>query len=131
MHVLRAIVVLVLLTAFVVGVFVFWPDSHFRFRHRGEAYHAKFANACDSLLQQHPLGTNRFVEVSSTGATLPPIIQDLRPSRIKVSSNHIWILSKGGEFGIAWEPQDEVHTNAWHLRTSIESHVRTVFVVNR
>jgi len=124
-------VVLVLLTAFVVGLFALWPDSHFRFRHRSEAYHVEFANACDSLLEQHPLQTNRFIEVSATDPALPKTIRDLQPSKIKVSSNRVWVLSKGGEFGIAWEPRNEGKTNVWHLITFIESHVRTVFVTKR
>ncbi len=131
MRVLQAFAVSVLLTGLVVGVFVFWSDSHSRFRHQSEAYYAQFAKACDSLLEQHPLGTNRFIELAVTGAALPQIIQDLQPSKIKVSSNRVWVLSKGGQFGIAWEPKDESQTNVWQLITSIESHVRSVYVVER
>ena len=131
MRVPQTIMVLVLLTGLVVCLFVFWPDSHFRFRHRSEAYYAEFAKACDSLLEHHPLGTNRFIELSVTGAALPQIIQDLQPSKIKVSSNRVWILSQGNLVGIAWEPKDEAQTNVWQLITSIESHVRSVYVVKR
>lgn len=131
MSVLRTITVLAVLAVLGIGLFLFWPDSYSRFRHRSKAYYAEFAPGCDSLLAQHPLGTNRFIEVPATDATLPQIIQDLRPSKIVVSANRVWILSTGGQFGIAWEPEDEGQTNVWVLRTIIESDVRTVYAVKR
>jgi hypothetical protein len=127
----RAIMGLALLAVSVIGLFLFWPDSHFRFRHQSERYYAEFTAACDTLLAQHPLGTNHFFELSMTDAQLPKIIQDLQPSKIKVSSNQVWILSKGGEFGISWEPQSETQTNVWRLLTSIESHTRIVYSAKR
>lgn len=127
----QAIAVLALVTGLIIGLFAYWPDSHFRFRHQSKAYYSQFAKSCDSLLEQHPLGTNRFIELSITGAALPQIIMDLRPSKIKVSLNRVWILSKGNQFGIAWEPKDETQTNVWQLVTSIEGHVRSVYVVER
>jgi hypothetical protein len=130
MRSLLATTVLVLLMGLAVGLFVFWPDSYSRFRHQSKAYYAEYAQGCDSLLAQHPLGTNRFIEVPATDATLPQIIRDLRPSKIVVSTNRVW-LSAGGQFGIAWEPEVEGQTNVWVLRTIIESHVRSVYVVER
>ena len=125
MSFLRTIVILAVLG---IGLFLFWPDSYSRFRHRSEAYYVEFAQACDFLIAQHPFGTNRFIEMSPTDATLPQTIRDLRPSKITVSANRVWILSKGDQFGIAWEPVDEAQTNIWVLRTFIESDTRTIYV---
>lgn len=123
--------VLVFLTIIVVGGFLFWPGSYSRFRHKGESYYAEFTTACDTILVQHPLGTNRFIEVSVLDASLPKIIQDLQPAKIKLSSNRVWILSNGGEFGISWELEDETKTNAWLLITSIESQTTILYTVKK
>ena len=131
MSVIRNITILAVVVVLGVGLFLIWPDSYSRFRHRSEPYYAEFSQACDSLLAQHPLGTNRFIEVSVTDATLPKMIRDLSPSKIKISANRVWILSQGDQFGIAWEPQGEVQTNVWALRTDIESDVRTIYTAKR
>ena len=128
-QIITALAILTILAA--VGFFLFWPDSHSRFRHRSNAYYAEFARGCDSLLAQHPWGTNDFIELSGTNTQLPKIIQDLQPSKIKVSSNQVWILSQGGKFGISWEPETETKTNVWLLITSVESHARIVYSANR
>ena len=102
-----------------------------RFKRRSPEYFADLAKACDSLVDTYPVGTNRFVEVPAAGASIPRIIRDLHPVRIKVEPKCVWILHGGPiQFGIAWE-QDELRTNVWTLSTACESHITTVYTAPR
>src|ERR1043166_974802 len=111
-------------------------DSKFRrFKRQSSQYHSDFAEACDSILLRHPLATNRFVEVSLSEGSLPEIVRSLRPSRIKVSTNWVWILVDGSHtdgLAVVWEPQDDVHTNVWNLiATTGEGPAEVVHVATR
>ena len=75
--------------------------GHFAFRHRSTSYYVEFTKACDSLLAQHPLGTNKFIELPVTDASLPGIIRNVHPFRIKLAANWVWILAWGEGHGDA------------------------------
>jgi hypothetical protein len=88
------------------------------FKHKSAKYHADFAEACDSILAQHPLGTNKDMKLSVTNPSLPKIITDLHPVKIGVSSNKVWILVNESHIdglAVIWEPQNENQTNTWAL----------------
>jgi hypothetical protein len=127
----RTITLLVLLSVCIAGVFFVGPHltQYSRFRHKSDVYYAELTKACDGILTRHPVGTNQFIELSVADPSLPKIIANLRPLKIKIQPQRVWILH-GGEFGIAWE-QDESRMNVWRLITACESHVRVVYVASR
>lgn len=138
MHVPR-IIKFVLLVVLFVGFVLLLPllahPQHFAFRHKSAGYYGQFAKACDSLLTQHPVGTNKVLELPVTDASVPNIIRDVHPVRIKLGTNWVWILawgeSHGNGVGITWAPENEAQTNVWILRTTVESHTRAVYVASR
>ena len=133
MRIRRVITALVLLLVCAVGLFFLAPrlTQYYRFRHKSGDYYAEFTRACDAVLAEHPVGTNRFIELSLTDPALPKIIRDLQPLKITVQPQRVWILHGGSiEFGIAWE-RDEVRTKVWSLTTACESDVRVVYVASR
>jgi hypothetical protein len=103
------------------------------FKHKNATYHAEFAEACDSLLALHPLGTNQSIEVPVTDPSLPKIITDLHPVRIGVSPNKVWILVNESHIdglAVIWEPQNQ--TNTWALSINGgDDPGDIVFVTNR
>jgi hypothetical protein len=106
------------LTVFLLLVYCQFTRKFIRFEHRSTRYHADFAAACGSILAHYPLGTKRFVEISPADASLPGIVRDLHPERIKVATNWVWILVDGSHLdglNVTWAPQDEARTNTWNL----------------
>jgi len=106
------------LAVFLLLVYCQLTRKFVRFEHRNTNYHANFAGACESILGHHPLGTNRFIEISPADASLPRIVRELHPERIKVSTNWVWILVDGSHLdglNVTWEPQDDAQTNTWNL----------------
>jgi len=106
-----------------------------QFMHHDQQYFRDLAQACDSLLQQNPLGTNAYIRLSGDDPSLPSIIHNLRygVDRVTISSNrvHIVVPAPYHGFGLAWEPQDESDTNVWTLVTACESHERVAYVQHR
>ncbi len=96
--------------------------QYFGLQHKSAKYYADFTAACDSVLAEHPLGTNEAIKIPVTDPSLPKIITGLRPIRIQVSPQRVWMIlgsdSHAG-FGLAWEPQMN-DTNVWVLHTIAE-----------
>jgi hypothetical protein len=109
------------------------------FKHKSTKYHAEFAEACDAVLAQHPLGTNKDMELSVSDPSLPNIITDLHPVLIRVYPNKVAILVNESHIdGLAviweplWEPQNESQTNTWTLSINGgDDPGDTVYVTNR
>jgi hypothetical protein len=124
-----------LLAVFILVLPMLGHPQHFAFRHRSRGYYADFTRACDSLLAQHPVGTNKFVEIPVNDLSIPSIIRQVHPFRIKLATNWVWILAWGeghaDGVGITWESQSEGQTNEWALLTTVESHTRTIYVATR
>lgn len=102
-----AVIALFVVALFTVPYYLFNAD-YLRFKHKNAKYHADFAEACDSILMHHPLGTNKAVELSGTDPSLPRIISDLHPKKVGVAPNKVWIGVHDGHIGglaIIWEPQ--------------------------
>jgi hypothetical protein len=127
----------IIISALIVGcclVLLNWLlDSKYRrFKNQNPKYHADVAAACDSMLANHPLGTNQYMELSVTDASLPEIIRNLHPEKIKLSTNWVWIWvdsSRSDGLAITWEPRDEAHTNIWNLIISYgEGSSKAVYV---
>jgi len=122
MRVKDILVALGLVALFVVAVltvpYYVLNAKYLGFKHKSISYHADFAKACDSMLAHYSLGTNIMgADISVTDASLPKIVSDVHPVRISISTNHVWILVRGGHVGglaIIWEPRDETQTN-WAL----------------
>jgi hypothetical protein len=114
-------------------------SHYFRFKHKPSRYFAEFGSACDSVLINYPLGTNRSVAVSPGDLRLPKIISDLHPLMIEVSSHRVWVFVNGSHVnGLAiiwepvWDPTDVGQTNRWILSiTNGEGADADVYVTNR
>ena len=129
----RVITVFVLLLICLVGLFSLGPrhTQYSRFRHQSDSYYTEFGKACDAILAKHPVGTNRFIELSVVDPSLPKIIRALQPLKITVQSNRVWILRGGSiEFGITWE-QDDTRRDVWTLCSACESDVRVLYVTSK
>jgi hypothetical protein len=134
-------IIFLLFLVVVIGGVVYLRNSsvYLGFKHKSTKYHAEFAEACDSVLAQHPLGTNKDIELSTTDPSLPKIITDLHPVRIGVSPNKVWILVNESHIdGLAviwepvWEPQNQNQTNDWALTINGGDDPEVpVFVTNR
>jgi hypothetical protein len=128
-----------LLALLLILVYLQISRKYVRFEHRSAKYHADFAAACDSILASHPLGTNGFVEVSATDGSLPPIVRELGPVRIQVSTNWVWVLvddSHTDGLVVVWEtqsgPEGTKQTNIWNLEIGNgEDGAKPIYVVNR
>jgi hypothetical protein len=80
-------------------------------------YFAQVAGACNSILLQNPLGTNWAKIIPPSDTTIPPIIQNLHPSQIEITSEPtrvFFVVGHGREsgFGIAWKQRG---SNVWVL----------------
>jgi hypothetical protein len=140
---MRALKVITALMAGVLAVFLLLvycqlTRKYVRFEHQSSKYHAEFATACDSILAQHPLGTNGFLEISTTDTSLPRIVGDLHPERIKVSTNCVWVLVDGTHtdglvvlWETQWGPEGVKLTNVWNLEIGNgEDGLKAVYVLN-
>jgi len=130
----RVILILVLVLGGAVWALFGHRSPYLRFTQKGSSYYREFAGACDSLLGQHPVGTNDWVyrsgrrssensiRISPQDPSLPKVIRDVRPDDVILSSKRVWIgIGVGrGAFGIEWI-QDTSGTNGWSLRTYAES----------
>jgi hypothetical protein len=126
-------VITAVLLVCLVGFFFLAPSltDYSRFRHKTGDYYGELTAACDTILATRPVGTNQFIELSVSDSSVPKIIRDLQPLKIKLQTQRVWILHGGSiKFGIAWE-RDESRTNVWTLSTACESDVRVVYVASR
>jgi hypothetical protein len=117
----------------VFGTLRLLKSNYLRFMEdKGQTYYSEFARACDSVLAQHPLGTNEFIRISGADSSLPKIIRDLEPSRVTISSNRVHLVVGVGRdgFGVSWE-QDEAQTNVWAINTFVESLQRVAYAETR
>jgi len=118
-------------------------SSYIRFMEKDQKYYAKFASACDLILQQHPLGTNAtlvpvagsdapyvFIRIPGNDPSVPEIIRAWHPSQLTVSSNCVGILVGVRDFDISWRLQ-EGDTNSWALSVSGEGAGGVVYAENR
>jgi hypothetical protein len=118
---------------FAVIAYLFLHPPSYRFAHKDAAYYARFGLACDLILADHRLGTNEFLEIPATAASLPKIVQDLQPRRVLVLPHHVWIqvgVSRADGFGVTWA-QDDYFTNTWSLRIATEGLAETLYTTTR
>jgi hypothetical protein len=79
-------------------------------------YFAQVARACDAILIQYPLGTNWAKIIPPSDSTIPPVIQNLHPSHVEITSEPTRVFFSVGHgptmFGVAWEQRG---SNLWVL----------------
>ncbi len=127
MRALRTIAFIGLALALLIGFLWLLPTllnpQYFGLQRKSAKWYAEFTAACDSVLAQHPLGTNETITLSVTDPSLPKIITALHPIMIHVGHDRFWMLlgsySHAG-FGLTWDPQWD-NTNVWVLHTTAES----------
>jgi hypothetical protein len=98
-------------------------SPYIRFQKHSQTYYSNLAQACNTVLAEHPIGTNKVVEIPVTDPSLPKPITDLHPIKIEVSSHGFWMLlisdSRNG-IGVGWGPKWD-NTNLWVLGEAAES----------
>lgn len=140
MRPLRITLVVSVVVVCTIAFLLFLPNlinpQYFGLRHKSAKWYADFTAACDSVLANHPVGTNNRMEpfeIPVTDPSLPKIITDLRPIRIQVGTHAIWMLlgseSHNG-FGLTWDPQWG-NTNIWVLHTTAESEDTVIYSARR
>lgn len=129
MSALRTIVVVAAVVVLVLVIFAPLRSPYLRLIHKDRAYYERLARGCDTLLVQHPLGTNSTLDVAASDPSLPKVISDLHPTQIMVSTNGVWFM-KDRDFGVGWRPQDQ-DTNQWALTVFGEGPFKVVYVEAR
>ena len=133
----RIILVITVVMAFVLGLFYLLPmmfESHYiRLQHKSREYYVELAAACDSILAKHPSGTNEVIWIPVTDPSLPKVVRDLRPLKLKVNPRNVWMLldydSRVG-IGLGWGPKLD-DTNVWTLSIGAEGLETVLYSANR
>jgi hypothetical protein len=125
-------IVCILIGLVLLLVTVSFQSEYRRFMKKSPRYYAELARACDTLIHDHPLGTNTLLHLPRDDASLPQIIRKLNPHRVALSSNRVHFIVGAGRlaFGVSWEPL-EGQTNVWAIATSTENVGRVAYVENR
>jgi len=92
-------------------VYLRFTSVYFGFKNESTKYHADFAEACDSILAHHPLGTNKLARISVTDPSLPKIISDTHPAKIGLAPDYVCVLINQSHIdglAVVWRSQDEV-----------------------
>jgi hypothetical protein len=134
---LKILIVTVLVFVAFIGIFCSLPNllnrRYFGLRHKNAKWYANFTEACDSVLAEHPLGTNEAIWIPVTDASVPKIIKDLHPIKLQVNPQRVWMLlgsdSHAG-FGLEWHPKWN-DPNVWVLDTVAESMETDIYSANR
>ena len=137
MRVFRIIAIMGLVLVLIAGFLWFLPNllnpQYFGLRHKSAQWYADFTSACDSVIASHASGTNEFIWVSVTDPSLPKIITDLRPLKMQVGPQRVWMVlvsdSHSG-FGLTWDPKWD-DTNIWVLHTTAESLDTVIYSAKR
>jgi hypothetical protein len=120
----------------------FGPYSPYkRFMDKDATYYKQVAQACDSILRQHPKGSKGLqrdailvdsFDLSTKDLSIPATIHALHPDRIILSSNHVYVGFGVGRlsWGIIWE-QDDERTNSWTLSTNADGLNKTLYTEQR
>jgi len=138
---MRTILIVAAIATCIIGFIWFLPNllspQYFGLRHKSAKWYSDFTAACDSVIASHPSGTNEFTSVSVTDPSLPKIIRDLHPLKIKVGPQGFWMLlvsdSHAG-FGLSWDPMWEGtnrSTDIWVLHTTAESDDTIIYSAKR
>jgi hypothetical protein len=138
----RFILLAGVVTVAIAGSLYFWwrYDSLYNwFRAQDKAYFKQVTSDCDSMLKRYPIGSaglesysraSNWFELSVTDETLPVSIRALRPDRILVSTNAIWVNCGGRgrlDWGFMWNPTSEPRT--WALRSCLPYSFETTLYV--
>ena len=123
---------ILLITAFC-NLDLFLSPTHFKFTHRGAKYYFAFAEACEEIRQNYPLGTNEYLNIKGTDSSIPKIIQDLPPRNVQINKSGVWIAPQKERFAISWsrEGTHEGIGNRWVLIVEGEGSRNLVFTTNR
>jgi hypothetical protein len=114
------------------GAFILTKPPFLQFMDKGQKYYVELSRACDTVLQQHPRGTNEFIALSGEDASLPSVIRDLHSNRITVENQRLWMVIGGSRdgFGVAWE-RDESRMNLWRLIVYPDGEPRVAYAETR
>ena len=121
--------IVIALTPFLLIILAFWlfTSPYQRFiEGRDQKYYQELARACDVVFTQHPIGTNLFIQVEVTNASLPEVIRDLEPSQITIFSNGVSVISWRKQFGLSWTEQGD-DTNVWNLSVCTKGPLTIVY----
>jgi len=97
---------------------------------KSSTYYRQVADGLEMVRQQHPLGTNLFLEIPVSDLSIPEIIHDLHPSKIRCFADGVGVqigVGRGG-FSINWGRDDmRANFNIWVLETDAEGFRKTIY----
>jgi hypothetical protein len=141
MRAVRTMLIVAVIAACIVGFIEFLPylvnPLYFGLRHKSAKWYSDFTSACDSVIASHPCGTNKYINIAVTDPSLPRIIKDLHPLKIKTSPEGFWMLLVADShygFGLTWDPMwkgTNRDTNIWVLCTTAESDETVIYSAKR
>jgi hypothetical protein len=124
---------LILIAVLLLGLILFVPYAIFpyhRFMEKSSAYYSQVADGLELVRQQHPLGTNLFLDIPVSDPSIPEVIRSLRPSEIRRFADGAGVrIGVGrGRFSVSWS-RDTMRTNfnAWNLSTGAEGLRKIVY----
>jgi hypothetical protein len=136
MRILRVLLIVVVVMASAIGALLFHPmfQSHYiQLQHKSPEYYAELAAACDSILAEHPSGTNDTILIPVSDPSLPQVVRGLHPLRLQVSGQNVWMLLNSDSrvgIGLEWHPKVE-DTNVWVMDIAAESLETVIYSVKR
>jgi hypothetical protein len=97
---------------------------------KSSTYYRQVADGLEMVRQQHPLGTNLFLEIPVLDPSIPEVIRNLHPSKIRRFADGAGVMigvGRGG-FAVSWS-RDDMHTNSdiWILETNGEGLRKTIY----
>ena len=107
------------------------PPSYHGFIEKDQQYYASIGNACDELrthvARNIPDGQDLSSEIS-----LPPALQSLHPSYLRVSSNRVFMTVgvDRGSYSVIWKGVESTWP-VWQLSVSAEGTEKVVFTTTR
>ncbi len=80
--------------------------GYWRFTNRGQNYYAQLADGLDLVLAENHDGSGHIVKLSGEATNLPPVIRELNPTYMVVSTNWVLLVIGNGRasYKIGWAP---------------------------
>jgi hypothetical protein len=101
--------------------------SYVRFRLYSQRYYADVADGCDALLAASNITSDKR-KIAGDDRSLPPVLRDLHPAYVLVSTNSVGLRIKTrlGPYWVGWI-QSDLDRTTWQLKINAEGLSRVLF----